>query len=413
MIRPTWRSWSAATASAIARYVLPVPAGPIPKVTVWLRIASTYCFWFTVFGAIRLPRWRQTTSSSASRIALGLVERADHRVDGRRPDVVAALDELDELVHDRARLGDLGLLALDREPVAAQQDRAGEPVAQLVEHRVAHPGELRRDVVRDRENFLHPARSVGGGAAAANPGRMRVRALIAAVVVVALSAAAAGTAAPPEVRSKQAQATRVLAEINGIDAQLGHTVEAWNGANLRLASVDRELRTNTAQLAVARAQYRVAQRRIARRLVAIYVAGEPDMVDVILGASNVGDLIDGLDAVSKVTAQDRQIARQASTLKAKLDAQERRLVRARAEQRATLADLTAKRAQITELARHAPPAPLVDSGPDRAYPERPSAPGRRGSRRRLAPAWRASRPRRPPRRPRRAQPQPHGCGSRP
>ncbi len=175
---------------------------------------------------------------------------------------------------------------------------------------------------------------------------MRVRVLIAAVVVVALSAAAAGTAAPPDVRSKQAQAAHVLAEINGIDAQLGHTVEAWNGANLRLASVERELKANTAQLAVAQAQYRAAQRRIARRLVAIYVAGEPDMVDVILGASNVGDLIDGLDAVSKVTAQDRQIAAQANALKAKLDSHERTLVRARAEQRATLADLTAKRAQI-------------------------------------------------------------------
>ena len=35
------RSISAATASAIARYVLPVPAGPIPNVTVQLRIAST------------------------------------------------------------------------------------------------------------------------------------------------------------------------------------------------------------------------------------------------------------------------------------------------------------------------------------------------------------------------------------
>src|SRR3712207_6383125 len=35
---------------------------------------------------------------------LGLVERAEDRVDGRRPDVVAAFDEVDELVDDRARL---------------------------------------------------------------------------------------------------------------------------------------------------------------------------------------------------------------------------------------------------------------------------------------------------------------------
>jgi peptidoglycan DL-endopeptidase CwlO len=172
------------------------------------------------------------------------------------------------------------------------------------------------------------------------------------VVVAAMSAAAAGTAAPPEVRSKQAQATRVLTEINGIDAQLGHTVEAWNGANLRLASVGRELKTNTAQLVLARAEYRRAQRRIAERLVAIYVAGEPDAVDVILGASTVGDVIDGLDTISKVTAQDRRIAAQATALKAKLDAHQRRLVRDRATQRATLAELSAQRARIqSSLAR--------------------------------------------------------------
>ena len=204
---------------------------------------------------------------------------------------------------------------------------------------------------------------------------MRVRVLIAAAVVVALSASAAGTAAPPEVRSKQAQAARVLAEIDSIDAQLGHTVEAWNGANLRLASVERELKTNTAQLRVARAEYRVAQQRIAERLVAIYVGGEPDAVDVILGASNVGDLIDGLDAISKVTAQDRRIAREASALKARLDAHERRLVRARAVQRATLADLTAKRAQIqSSLATR---RRLLSSikRPDRAHPGGRARPG--------------------------------------
>ena len=65
--RPTAPSESADTASAIARYVLPVPAGPIPNVTVAARIASTYRFWFTVFGVMFLPRWRQTMSSKTSR----------------------------------------------------------------------------------------------------------------------------------------------------------------------------------------------------------------------------------------------------------------------------------------------------------------------------------------------------------
>src|SRR5204863_6103240 len=54
---------------------------------------------------------------------LRLVEGAEHRVDGRRPDLVPALDQLDELVDDRARLDDLPLVALDRQLVAAQPDR--------------------------------------------------------------------------------------------------------------------------------------------------------------------------------------------------------------------------------------------------------------------------------------------------
>src|SRR5215203_4511939 len=69
MIRCTLRSVSAAAAIATARKVLPVPAGPIPKVIVWRRIESTYRFWFRVFGATLVLRWRQTTSS---RISAGL-----------------------------------------------------------------------------------------------------------------------------------------------------------------------------------------------------------------------------------------------------------------------------------------------------------------------------------------------------
>ena len=42
-------------AFAIARYVFPQPAGPIPKVIVFVSIASTYFFWFEVLGRIVFP----------------------------------------------------------------------------------------------------------------------------------------------------------------------------------------------------------------------------------------------------------------------------------------------------------------------------------------------------------------------
>ncbi len=70
MIRLTFLAWSACTALAIARYVLPVPAGPMPKVIVCLSIESTYRFWFSVFGRIERPRllrmFRLSTSAGRS-----------------------------------------------------------------------------------------------------------------------------------------------------------------------------------------------------------------------------------------------------------------------------------------------------------------------------------------------------------
>ena len=86
---------------------------------------------------------------------LGLVERAEDRVDRAGADLVAALDELDELVDDRARLRDLPSLAVDRQAVAAQVDLAVEPLAQRVEDAVADASELGSDLVRDVEDFLH------------------------------------------------------------------------------------------------------------------------------------------------------------------------------------------------------------------------------------------------------------------
>ena len=90
-------------------------------------------------------------------VLVGL-ERAEDGVDRVRADLVPALDQLDELVDHVARLADLLVVALERELVAAQADRAIEPIAERLEHAVADPGELRRDFVRDVENLLHPAK---------------------------------------------------------------------------------------------------------------------------------------------------------------------------------------------------------------------------------------------------------------
>jgi len=76
---------------------------------------------------------------------------------------VTTLDELDELVDDGARLGNPAALAVERELVAAERDRATEPVAQRVEHAVGDAGELGRNLIGNDDHILHVA-SVGIGA---------------------------------------------------------------------------------------------------------------------------------------------------------------------------------------------------------------------------------------------------------
>ena len=55
MIRLTSSFLNAVIAIAIARYVLPVPAGPTPNVIILFLIASTYFCCPKVFGLTALP----------------------------------------------------------------------------------------------------------------------------------------------------------------------------------------------------------------------------------------------------------------------------------------------------------------------------------------------------------------------
>src|SRR5215218_277532 len=92
------------------------------------------------------------------------LERPEHRVDRMRPDLVPALDELDELVDHLARLRHVLLVAVERELVAAQPDRAVETVAQRIEDAVADPGQLGRNSVGAVGLLLNPMSVWAGGA---------------------------------------------------------------------------------------------------------------------------------------------------------------------------------------------------------------------------------------------------------
>ena len=82
---------------------------------------------------------------------LALVEHARDGLDRGRPELVAARDERGQLAHDRRRgLHRVGL-AVERDDVAAQVDRAVEVVLERAQDLVLGAGQLGRDLVGELE----------------------------------------------------------------------------------------------------------------------------------------------------------------------------------------------------------------------------------------------------------------------
>ncbi len=138
----------------------------------------------------------------------------------------------------------------------------------------------------------------------------------------------------------------MLAEISRIGVDLEQVVQAYDGARIRLATVDRSLRINTIALGVARRNLHASQKRVADRLLSLYVDGQPGLVDVLAGAKSLSDMVDRLEASHVLSTQDAALG--AATLRFATTVRQREalLRRQRRERAATVARLHARRQTI-------------------------------------------------------------------
>src|SRR4051812_22995196 len=165
---------------------------------------------------------------------------------------------------------------------------------------------------------------------------MRIRFALPVILATGgLAAAAALAAPPPAILDKQAQERQVLAQIQEIDSQLDHTVDAFNGARIRLVQVERELRAERRALGVARTSFGKTQRRVALRLVDLYQSDQPSTVEVLLGARDLGDLVTRVENVNAIAGEDHRLADEARKLRGDPPTQGRPPGRRRGGPRAT------------------------------------------------------------------------------
>jgi peptidoglycan DL-endopeptidase CwlO len=175
----------------------------------------------------------------------------------------------------------------------------------------------------------------------------RVVSLFVALAVVALAAAGSATAEPASVESKQAQAQSVLAQIQSLDASLEHAIEAYNLANEKLRAIRADLRENRVELRIAGANLKRAQSALASRVVAIYTSGESDStLDVLVGSRSLADLVEGLEAVERVSEQDSRVLGDVQRFRAEVKHRRERLKHAKELQAQLVAERAANKASI-------------------------------------------------------------------
>ncbi len=127
--------------------------------------------------------------------------------------------------------------------------------------------------------------------------------------------------------------------------QLERSLALLASTRARLSELDATLRRQRAEITRLRGQLRIAEARLGERLVEIYQSDMPGMVEIVLGARNLDELLEQVDAASRTARQDEQIAGQISGARTSLELALRRtraLRREQAERVAQAAALTAR-----------------------------------------------------------------------
>jgi cell wall-associated NlpC family hydrolase len=157
----------------------------------------------------------------------------------------------------------------------------------------------------------------------------------------------AGPATPaPQIESKKAEAQQVLAQIQELDANLDHVIDAYNSAQVELDQIVAAQKVNEKRLKVAKSNLGAARGTLETRLVELYKNGSPDLVEILLGSSSLDEILDGIDTANRVSEQDAQILTEVRKFRHEIKQREAELSKARARQEQAVAERAARKTEI-------------------------------------------------------------------
>ena len=116
-----------------------------------------------------------------------------------------------------------------------------------------------------------------------------------ALLAASLAAAVPSAPADPLLDQKQAQYKAVEAEVQALDHRSEQLTEQYNQAVLQLQRLQRRIKATDRALAAARVHLHREERVLSRLLVSQYKGGDPQMIEIVLGASSLKQVTDGIE----------------------------------------------------------------------------------------------------------------------
>jgi cell wall-associated NlpC family hydrolase len=172
-------------------------------------------------------------------------------------------------------------------------------------------------------------------------------AIAAAAVLAALVASPGSLAEPAAIASKRAEVQGVLEQLQQIDSALEKAVDAYNAATEKLSAIETEIEATQRRLEIARQDNRVAQRRLADRVVTLYQSGGDDtFLEILFGSESLDEAVDRADAANRISAEDQRILQDVVRARQGYRMHAEKLSQARAAQKQIVAERGARRLDI-------------------------------------------------------------------
>jgi septal ring factor EnvC (AmiA/AmiB activator) len=178
---------------------------------------------------------------------------------------------------------------------------------------------------------------------------LALAAALAAVPAIALRAAPGGPGTV--IDGARAQVRALEAELVRLGDEAAAAAGAHAAAQERVEALRDRIRETTAGLREARRAHGVAERRLADRLVALYVEEPPTLVEVVLSSGGIAEAVDAQASLEAISSADGRIVDSLEAARERLARVRGELLDQRQEADAALRDAEARLSRMDRLLR--------------------------------------------------------------